>query len=211
VRVVEPRRSGAAPPAGRIAIETVRSFVALLLDDAVRQALAAEIDRLRPRAPGVSWVAPENLHLTLKFLGSVATPGIDAIGSALAAAAAESDAFDLTVQGVGAFPSPARARVIWAGSGNGVPAATALAGRVDAALAPLGFAPEDRPFTAHITLGRVRGGRPDPALAEALAAAAARPFGVVHAARVSLMRSDLSPRGSRYTELAGWPLRPRGA
>ena len=150
---------------------------------------------------------PENLHLTLKFLGNVVATRVDAIGAALAAAAADTPAFDFGVEGLGAFPSPTRPRVIWAGAGGGQVEAVGLAGRVEDALAPLGFAREDRPFAAHITLGRVREPRRDTALAEALAAGAARPLGVVRAGRLSLMRSELSPRGARYTELGGWPLR----
>jgi 2'-5' RNA ligase len=183
----------------------------LLLDDAVRQALAAEIDRLRARAPAVSWVVPANLHLTLKFLGNVAPARVDALGAALAAVAAGADGFDLVVEGLGAFPTPGRPRVIWAGTAAGRPAAAALADRVDAELAGLGLAREARPFTAHITLGRVREPRREAALAEALAAGASTRFGVVRAARVSLMRSELSPRGARYTELGGWPLGGHGA
>jgi 2'-5' RNA ligase len=154
----------------------------------------------------VSWVAPENLHVTLKFLGNVDPTRLDAVRSALAAAAPAREAFDLAVQGLGAFPSPTRPRVIWAGVGAGEAPAAALAGRVEELLVPLGFAREARPFAAHVTLGRVREPRPDAALAEALAAGAARPFGLVRVARLSLMRSELSPRGARYTELAGWPL-----
>ncbi len=155
----------------------------------------------------MSWIAAENLHLTLKFLGHVAMTQVDAISSALAAVAAEADAFDVTVHGLGAFPSPTRPRVVWAGARSGAIAVAGLAGRVDDVLAPLGFAREDRPLTAHITLGRVREPHRDATLADALAAGAGRPFGVVRAARVSLMRSDLSPRGAHYTELAAWPLR----
>jgi 2'-5' RNA ligase len=109
--------------------------------------------------------------------------------------------------GLGAFPTPTRPRVIWAGTAP-APAFVALAEGVDRALAALGFPPETRGFTAHVTLGRVRVPRHEPALADALEAAAARPFGTLPVARVSLMRSELSPRGARYTELAGWALSP---
>lgn len=111
----------------------------------------------------------------------------------------------MEVRGLGAFPTPRRARVLWAATAD-APAFVALAAAVDRALVALGFPAEARRFTPHVTLGRVREPRPDPALASALTAAATRPFGTLRVARVSLMRSDLSPRGARYTELAAWPL-----
>jgi len=165
----------------------------------VRERLAAEVERLRTHARDVAWVAPDNLHLSLKFLGGVEAERLDRIQTALAAAAAVSQPFDLEIRELGAFPTPGRARVLWAGVGAGSKAAAALAARIDAALAPLGFPPEGRTFTAHVTLGRVRTPRASPALAAALRADV---LGRQRATAASLMRSDLSPRGARYTELA---------
>jgi 2'-5' RNA ligase len=91
--------------------------------------------------------------------------------------------------------------VIWAGVGRGADALVELAGRVDEALAPLGFQREPRPFSPHVTLGRVRAPRRDPALADALVTGVDHQFGRFSVERVALMRSDLSPRGARYTEL----------
>ena len=162
------------------------------------------MDRLRPLAPDVAWVGRDDVHLTLKFLGGVEAGRLDAVTGALAGAVAGRPAFDLAVSGLGAFPSPARPRVLWAGVGEGAGAAGALAGLIDEALAPLGFPRETRPFSAHVTLGRVRTPRTDRRLAEALAAGG--PVGRQRLGHVSLMRSELSPRGARYTELAALPL-----
>jgi 2'-5' RNA ligase len=118
--------------------------------------------------------------------------------------AAGSTAFDLVLRGLGAFPSPTRPRVLWAGVDEGRTAAATLACGVDDALAGLGFEREARAFSPHVTLGRVRGPRPAPRLAEALAAGGH--FGRQPVASVALMRSDLSPRGARYSELATAPL-----
>ena len=182
--------------------------MALLLDPAVRAALGAAIEGLRPTVRGVAWVTPENLHLTLKFLGGVEPARLDAVLAALGPAAAGVAPFDAAVRGLGAFPTASRPRVIWAGVVEGAGAMGELAARVDLALAALGFPREARPFTAHVTLGRVRVPRREPALAGALQAAAGRDFGRVRVARVSLMRSDLSPHGARYTELGGAALGP---
>jgi 2'-5' RNA ligase len=162
------------------------------------------VERLRPRALDVAWVARDNVHLTLKFLGSVEAPRLQAATAALAGAVATRPAFQLAVSGLGAFPSPARPRVLWAGVAEGADAAGALAGLIDATLAPLGFDRESRPFSAHVTLGRVRAPRADPRLAGALAAGGSA--GRQRVTHVALMRSDLSTRGARYTELAALPL-----
>ena len=160
------------------------------------------IDDLRSTARDVSWVAPGNLHLTVKFLGEVADGRIEGIVGALTGAIAGVSAFDADVEGLGAFPSAVRPRVVWAGVTTGAGAMGDLAGRVDDALAALGFAREARPFSAHVTLGRVRQPGRAPALTEALRGAAGRPFGRLRVACASLMQSELSPRGARYTELA---------
>jgi len=162
------------------------------------------VDFLRPLMNDVAWVAPDNFHLTLKFLGPVATEGLAAVTETLTSAAAACAPFKLELGGLGAFPSPTRPRVLWVGLDTGAAAATVLATRIDEALATLGFAREARAFSAHVTLGRVRQPHAQPRLGEALAAA--RVVGAVDVARVSLMRSELSPRGARYTELATAPL-----
>ncbi len=155
-------------------------------------------------ARDVAWVAPDNVHLTLKFLGGVEAARLDAVAGALAGAVAGCRPFDLTVRGLGAFPTPARPRVLWAGADEGAALAATLARRVDDALVALGFPAESRAFSAHVTLGRVRAPRSNPRLVEALAGGAA--FGRQRVDRLALMRSELSPRGARYTELAAVPL-----
>lgn len=180
--------------------------MAILLPDTVRAALAAEIERLRRRARGVSWVTAENLHLTLKFLGGVEPHRLDGVASTLADVVTAEPAFRLTLRGLGAFPSPTRPRVIWAGVA-GPAEIVRLATRVEEALAGLGFARDGRPFSAHVTLGRIHEPQRDPVLAAALAEGAEREFGAIGVDRISLMRSDLSPRGARYTVLGAWEFR----
>jgi 2'-5' RNA ligase len=152
------------------------------------------------------WVAPENFHLTVKFLGAVDTDRVAAVERALGEAVTGLAGFGLSLRGLGAFPSAARPRVIWAGVAHGGAELAAVAARVERTLSPLGFPAEDRPFSAHVTLGRVRTPRRNPKLAAALAASAEVELGRVAVARISLMRSDLSTRGARYSELAGHAL-----
>jgi 2'-5' RNA ligase len=174
------------------------------LDADTRAALAtaaAELKRHTEALP-VSWVAPENFHVTVKFLGHVDDARVQRVIEALHTAARGHAPFDLEVRGLGAFPSTTRARVLWAGLTCGTAALGTLAASVEDALAPLGFAREDRPFSPHITLARVREPRRAPELAEALSVASGRRFGRVAVPEIALMRSDLSPRGARYTTLA---------
>jgi RNA 2',3'-cyclic 3'-phosphodiesterase len=186
----------------------VRLFVAVLLNDATRAALVAAIGNLRAAAPHVAWVQASNLHLTLKFLGTVADPLVEPVREALGTATAAAHGFDLGVAGLGAFPAHTRPRVIWAGITSGREAASALAKLVDSALAPLGFPPEAREFSPHVTLGRVRQPRRDEALSRLVTAGSATRFGSVRVSAIALMRSELSPRGARYTELATIPFSP---
>jgi len=182
--------------------------VAVRLPDALRGHLAVEIGRLRDVATDVAWVAEANLHVTLKFLGQIEESRVGAITDALASVTGRTPAFELDVRGLGAFPMPSRPRVLWIGLEPAAPLA-ALAGEIDAALATLGFPRESRSFAAHVTLGRVRESRRNPALAAALA----RPAhcGHLSVSRVSLMRSELHPRGARYSELASVVLAGAGS
>lgn len=142
-------------------------------------------------------MAESNLHVTLKFLGQIDEARLPAVSDALGVTS-RAVRFELDVRGLGAFPSAARPRVVWAGLDRAQPLA-ALAAEVDGALAGLGFPRESRPFAAHVTLGRVREPRRQPALADALAHAV--DLGRLPVTAVSLMRSELHPRGARYTEL----------
>lgn len=182
--------------------------MAVLLPEALRARLTVEIGRLCDVAADVAWVAEANLHVTLKFLGQIDAAAVTPIADALAVVAARTAAFELGVHGLGAFPTPARPRIVWVGLTPATPLAT-LAADVDATLAALGFPRESRPFAAHVTLGRVRESRRNAALTAALA----RPVecGPLAVRALSLMRSELRPRGARYTELASIVLAGAGS
>jgi len=154
---------------------------------------------------GVAWVTSENLHLTLKFLGGIDVVRLALVRDALDTAVRGCSAFEFSVIGLGAFPTPSRPRVIWAGVGTAGAALEALADRVDRALADVGFAPEQRAFSPHVTLGRVREPRRNERLADLVGGS--ENFGTIRVDRVSLMRSDLSPRGAKYSEISAHLLR----
>ena len=186
-------------------MDRVRSFVAIVLSEEVRTAVAAEIARLRPLGSSVSWIAPPNLHLTLKFLGELLPDALEQVKESLTEAVAGVRPFSLHFYGLGAFPGMARPRVLWVGVDEGSPAAQALQARVEAAFSRRGFAREERPYSPHLTIARVRDPRGLAELQQALARDARMEFGRLHVGGLSLMRSDLSPAGARYTELAAFP------
>ncbi len=196
----------------------IRSFVAIELEEPARAAIIAYLAALRGSVDGVAWTPPENLHLTLKFLGSVAPEGLRALTAPLAALATVRPVFAMTFAGVGAFPSAARPRVLWVGAH--APELVPLAKAVDVESAVAGVAAEDRPYHPHVTLGRVRrapaalrhppgahGGaaaldrREPPAIRTVLAADQARAFGACEARALVLFRSDAGPKGARHTPL----------
>lgn len=139
-------------------MKTIRAFIALTLPPPVTQALAAVGEELAARVPerAVKWVAPEKIHLTLRFLGETPVDQLEALGTALETVAAAHVPFSLSLDRLGCFPGERRPRVIWVGLKGQVEALCALKGGLDKALVPLGWEPEARPFQAHLTLGRVK-------------------------------------------------------
>ncbi len=184
----------------------LRVFVAVDLPQDVRQALKTAQEALCARRFEIRWVKPENIHLTLKFIGDTPPADLLRIGPALRAAAAASAPFTLAARGAGVFPGIKAPRVVWAGLSGELPALFALQQSVDKALAAAGFAPETRPFKAHLTLGRVKGRLRPAELLAALQALGQWASPTFRVARVTLFQSDLHPGGAVYTPLDVVPL-----
>jgi 2'-5' RNA ligase len=171
----------------------VRAFLAIPLPARLRQELAAvgrNVERLRAQRE-------ETIHLTVRFLGDIDDPA--PVAAAVAPVAAAHPAFDLALRGLGAFPNPRRARVVWVGLGAGDHEAGALAGGIDAALAPLGFEREQRAWHGHVTLGRFRSPRRFPQ------ADPDREFGRARADRLVLYSSTLTPEGAVHEVVEEFP------
>lgn len=183
----------------------MRLFVAVHLPEELRERLAAAQEWLRAAQADVSWVRPSNLHLTLKFLGETAPETLERVGVALAAVAAGTAPFALTVRGLGSFGGRLP-RVVWAGVAEGTEPLGALAASAEAALAGAGFPREARPFRPHLTLGRVRSPRNAAALLGILREESGRPFGTAPVGELALMQSQLDPRGAIHTLLARYSL-----
>lgn len=169
------------------------------MSDALRDALGALQADLRAAGGPVSWVKPENIHLTLKFLGEVPPAREGPVREAMAEAVAGVSPFTLRAGGCGAFPGERNPRVLWVGLRAGGPEAAALAARLEAACAARGFPPENRPFRGHLTLGRVRGSRGLEETMRRLRAHAEDTLGETAVDRLVLYESRLHPAGSIYT------------
>ena len=180
-----------------------RAFVAVFPPLAVREAIGARLETLASPHDGVAWVRAVNLHFTLRFLGDLTSQRLEAARHAVVATASSKDRapFRMSLGGTGAFPGPARARVLWLGAREGATPLTLLAGALEAALVREGFLRADRPFTPHLTLGRPRD--PDgagPAVARFLAAEFPPAEFEVH--EIVLVSSTLASGGSIYAPVA---------
>lgn len=136
--------------------QTVRTFTALEISPDIRAAASRLIERLRVAQADVKWESPERFHWTLNFLGEVAWDAIGEVCLAVSRAAARVESFDLVARGAGAFPNVQRPRTVWLGVGEGTAGMVALHDALNEELARLGFRPEGRRFTPHLTIGRVR-------------------------------------------------------
>lgn len=178
----------------------MRLFVAIELPEEIKAALTTLQQSLREARADVAWAKPDNLHLTLKFLGETPSERIPALGLACVEAAKANPPFTLTTQGTGFFPDQRRPRIVWAGLSGAVTELEALQQQVEACLAVQGCTPEIKPFRPHLTLGRCKSPRNLPQLATHLNSykLPALSFTV---SELVLMQSQLHPSGSIYTPL----------
>ncbi len=188
----------------------LRLFVALTVPEPVKAAILESQDRLRRAVPeqAVRWTKPEQFHLTLRFLGSVAASEVDALASALRNSCKNCGPLQLRAAGIGFFPRPSSPRVIWAGVMEAHERLPGLWAAVQTATNPFTGEEPEKNFTGHVTLGRVKAIRPGEA--ERLSAEAGKfaqtVFGEWTSTDVELIQSQLSPKGARYTTLAAAPL-----
>jgi 2'-5' RNA ligase len=187
-----------------------RLFVALDPPEGVRRRIGAAVAALR-RSAGraadeVRWTSPDTLHLTVQFLGDVPEERIAELDGAVRAAAAASRSLQLELRGAGGFPNARRPRVVWLGLGGDVAPLAALADALGRRLTPLGFPPEARPFSPHLTVGRARDSRGASGLGGALAEATQGEGIAWRAAELVLFESHLEPRGARHEALLRAPL-----
>ena len=195
----------------------MRLFIALDIDDAVRERITRFVEGVSAFAPDARWPKPESLHVTLKFIGEQPEAAVERIKDALATIPASPA--DIHFRGYGFFPTAKSPRVFWIDLEAGSQLA-ALAKGIDEKMASLGIPKEDRAFSPHLTLARDRGGsgssrrnnadrqnRAFQRLQEKLAALTTPEFGTMTAREFFLYQSQLSPKGSKYTKLAAFDLK----
>jgi RNA 2',3'-cyclic 3'-phosphodiesterase len=179
----------------------LRSFIAIDVNDEIRTALARMQQTLARGPVKVKWTAPENIHLTMKFLGEVADAQTDALTAAMAAAVANAGPIIYKVEGLGTFPVRGAPRVVWAGVSQGSAGISRLQAGLEKQLGPLGFEPEKR-FVPHVTLGRVKSPKGARGLTDVIKQQGAVAFGTCRAEELVLYRSKLMPQGAVYSVVA---------
>lgn len=163
-----------------------------------------EIDRIiaafRQLNANIRWVKAANLHLTLRFLGNIPEESVPALADSIRSNTDGFGPFDLALSGLGAFPNLRRPRVIWVGSGPGTDRLKELAAKVEQAAVDSGFGKGDKPFSSHLTIGRVKFPKGLEQLSTLIEKTGyeSPPFGVKE---VVIFKSDLSPAGPKYTRL----------
>jgi 2'-5' RNA ligase len=180
-----------------------RTFIAIELPKSIRDRLVDLQASLGEAATDVKWVEPENLHVTLLFLGEVDDRELPAVCRAVQDALVAQPEFAMSVQGAGCFPNPRRPRVLWVGIGQGVQEVVAVHDALEAPLLALGcYRREERRYTPHVTLGRRRGEGPADALGRALAKHQAFHAGELTVSTIHVMASQLSSAGPTYSVLS---------
>ena len=180
---------------------TIRTFIALELPPALISLLAEVQENLQSMGLRAKWVRPENIHLTLKFLGNIDPADIDKIGGAMVDAVGEFGTFNLVAGGVGVFPGINRPRVIWVGLKGQVQLLFAMQRRLEDNLAALGYKKEKRPFKGHLTLGRFRKSVNPNKIRRVLQEFGNLASEEFTARRVIFYKSDLKPTGAVYSQL----------
>jgi 2'-5' RNA ligase len=180
---------------------TIRTFIALELPPLVISMLAKVQEDFKSMRLRAKWVRPENIHLTLKFLGNINPGDIDKIGGAMMDAVDDFAAINLVAGGVGVFPGIKRPRVIWVGLGGQIQLLFAMQRVLEDNLAALGFKKEKRPFKGHLTLGRFRQTVNSDTIRQIMREYANQYSEEFTARRIILFKSDLKPTGAVYSQL----------
>ena len=190
----------------------LRSFIAIEIPTDVQDAMDRSTAALKKALarPLVRWVAAHNVHLTLKFLGDVSPANLELLAQALKFEAGQHASFSLSIGGLGVFPNLRRPRIVWIGI-EAPAALQALQRGIEAAAARLGYEPENRPFSPHLTIGRVNQNASAAEVQQiraALEQTRVGALGAVTVEAVQIFKSDLQPGGAVYTNLYTLPMKP---
>lgn len=178
----------------------VRSFIAIEIPEDIKKDISGIQDKLRNTGADVGWTRSEGIHLTLKFLGDVEEEKLEKVTRAMEEAAKGFSPFGIEISGIGVFPNPKYPRVLWIGVKDNDTLMT-LQNNIERETEKIGFKPEGRRFSPHLTLGRVRSQKNRESLLKAMEEFEKIEFGSLNVGEVSLIKSELSPKGAIYTEL----------
>lgn len=184
----------------------IRSFLAVDLPMALRESMLSAAMGLRTPAADVKWVRPEGIHFTLKFLGNIEEGQVEPIVNAVSGVITGQKPLALKAEGMGAFPDLRRPRVIWIGMTGDIERLMVIQKNIEQVLSVLGFPAEDRPFTPHLTLGRVRYNKKFSGLAHKIQGLKDINFTPFTVNELILYKSALRPEGAIYTPLRRLPL-----
>lgn len=184
----------------------IRSFVAIVFPDDIKAEIHSWVKPLRQHDTSVRWVHSENLHLTLKFLGSVEEDRFEnEFYPEFPELLSRFQPIKICLKGIGQFPPQGRPRVLWAGLAEGAELLVKLAGEIDAFFEKFGFISEKRPFRSHLTLARIKQ-KPSSGFMKVWKGLPAPSFGECIADRVTFYRSELTKEGAVYRVLREFPL-----
>jgi len=180
--------------------EMIRSFIAFDMEsESIIKRIVDAQSLLTKTGADLKLVEPKNIHITVRFLGNITMPMVEKIYEEMKKV--QFIPFDVKIQGVGAFPNMRYPRVVWARITEGADQLRSIFNQLEPRLCSLGFAPDPKGFSPHLTIARVKSGRNKAELAKCLTEYANYEFGVVHAACLRLKRSDLTPKGPIYSTL----------
>lgn len=179
----------------------MRTFIAIELNNAIKQELAGLQDKFKTAGADVKWVKPENVHLTLKFLGNIDEEKAGKVKSILDNIASKYKKFQISLFKIGCFPRLEHPRVVWVGIDQGCADIEEIAKNLEEELEGIGFAKEKRPFSAHLTLGRVRSPKGRAELVQKIKALEVHSSASLDVAELVLFKSTLTPTASIYTPL----------
>lgn len=187
--------------------KNIRAFLAIDPPEVVLDNIQALQNRLKRSIQGaIRWVRPEGIHLTLKFFGDISAYDVENISEIIANKTTTVPPIALEIMGIGAFPDVNRPRVIWLGITGHLAPLLSLQRDLEEELFNLGFPKEDRPFRAHLTMGRVRVPKGIIGLAPSVEAEGNLMAGNFTVGEITLFQSSLSPQGAIYSKLAAFPL-----
>jgi 2'-5' RNA ligase len=180
--------------------EAIRSFIAFDIEDEdVLKKIAEAQNLLFKTGADLKFVEPKNIHVTIRFLGNISLNMVEKIFNEMKKI--QFTTFDVKLQGLGAFPNVRYPRVIWAGMTQGVEQLKSIFNQLEPRLHSLGFQPDPKGFSPHLTIARVKSGRNKAELAKILMEKVNYEFGTVRAKCLRLKRSDLTPSGPIYSTL----------